>query len=112
MEKDLTRTTLYVRLDPGSNKRKEPMKKIITEVEDEGLVSLLGQHVMLFCANYIYAGTLTGVNDDCVLLEDPKIVYETGAFTEKAYKDAQKLHTNKWYVTKNSIESYGLGKQG
>ena len=107
MEKDLTRLTLYVRLN--GNKSKEPMKKIITEVEDEGLISLLGQHVMLFCANYIYAGTLTGVNDDCVLLEDPKIVYETGAFADGKYKDFQNLPTKTWYVQTSAIESFGIG---
>lgn len=88
------------------------MKKLVNvvEVENAGLVSLMGQHVMLFCANYIYCGTLTGVNDDCVLLENPKIVYETGAFTDKNYRDAQALHATEWYVQKNAIESFGLGK--
>ncbi len=48
------------------------MKKIVTvtEVDGEGLVALMGKRVMLFCLNYIYTGTLTGVNATCVLLED------------------------------------------
>lgn len=88
------------------------MKKIVTtEVENEGFLSLLGENVMVFCANYIYAGTLTGVNATCILLENPKIVYETGAFTDAKYKDAQPLHTNKWYIQLSAIESFGLGKK-
>ena len=87
------------------------MKKIVTEVQGEGLVALLGEHVMLFCANYIYAGTLVGVNDTCVLLEDAKIVYETGAFTNPEYKDAQSLPTSSWYVQTSAIESFGIGKK-
>ena len=34
------------------------MKKIVQEVEGEGLVKLLGERVTLFCAKYIYTGTL------------------------------------------------------
>lgn len=85
------------------------MKKIITEVEGEGLVSLLNERVTLFCANYIYTGKLAGVNETCVLLEDASIVYETGAFTETKWKDAQAL-PNKWYVQTNAIESFGVLK--
>jgi hypothetical protein len=86
------------------------MKKIVTEVEGEGLVKLLGERVTLFCANYIYTGTLSGVNEeDCVLLTDAAIVYETGAFSEKNWKDAQKLPGN-WYVRLGFIESFGLLK--
>jgi len=87
------------------------MKKLVnvTEVEGEGLVALMGQTVTLFCSNYIYTGKLVGVNDNCVLLEAPKIVYETGAFTDKAWKDAQAL-PNSWYVQISAIESFGILK--
>lgn len=83
------------------------MKKIVTvaEVDGEGLVALLGKKVMLFCMNYIYTGTLSGVNSTCVLLEDPAIVYETGAFDSKSFKDAQKL-PHSLYVQTGSIESF------
>ena len=62
------------------------MKQIVTvtEVDGEGLDALLGQNVMLFCMNYIYAGKLVGVNDKFVKLENCSIVYETGAFTGSA----------------------------
>ena len=82
------------------------MKKIVTEVQGEGLDKLLGERVTLFCANYIYTGTLTGVNDTCVLLTDPAIVYETGSFLEKNWKEAQTL-PNDWYVKLDAIESFG-----
>jgi hypothetical protein len=89
------------------------MKKAVTvevvEVPNEGLISLLGQTVTLFCMNYIYTGVLTGVNDTCVLLESPKIVYETGAFTTKDWKDAQSL-PNALYVQTAAIESFGIVK--
>jgi hypothetical protein len=82
------------------------MKKIVNEVQGEGLEKLLGERVTLFCMNYIYTGVLTGVNDSCVLLTDAAIVYETGAFTETNWKDAQKL-PHDWYVQTASIESFG-----
>ena len=88
------------------------MKKIVTvtEVDGEGLEALLGQEVMLFCLNYIYAGKLSGVNSAFVQLENAKIVYETGPFTSEGYKDAQALPGNVWYVQAGAIESYGPGK--
>lgn len=82
----------------------------ITEVEGEGLESLLGQNVMLFCLNYIYAGKLVGVNATFVKLKDAKIVYETGDFAKSGYTDAQKLPGSAWYVQTSGIESFGLGK--
>ncbi len=85
------------------------MRKITTEVEGEGLVKLLGETLTLFCASYIYTGKLVGVNDTCVLLEDAKIVYETGPFGEKSWKDAQDLPNN-WYVQLGMIESFGILK--
>lgn len=86
------------------------MKKIVnvTEVAGEGLISLMGEKVILFCLNYFYAGTLVGVNDDCVLLEDGGIVYETGAFSDKSWKDFQKIGSV--YVRIGMIEAFARGK--
>ena len=86
------------------------MKVMVKEVENEGLVSLLGQTITLFCGVYIYAGTLEGVNDTCVKLTNAHIVYETGPFTDAKFKDAQKLPGAAWYVTTQSIESFGVMK--
>lgn len=82
----------------------------IIEVQGEGLESLMGKKVTLFCANYFYTGKLVGVNKTCVKLENPAIVYETGAFTEKNYKDEQPLHVKEWYVRLSAIESFGTLK--
>lgn len=83
------------------------MKKLVTEVENEGLVKLLGSNVMLLCVNYIYAGKLIGVNETCVLLDDAKLVYETGEWSAKVWKDAQPL-PGQIYVQLGAIESFGL----
>ena len=82
------------------------MQKLI-EVTEEGLAALLGKEVLLMCSNYFYMGRLEGVNTSTVLLINPSIVYETGAWTDPNYKDVQKLHTNKWYVQISAIESFG-----
>jgi hypothetical protein len=87
------------------------MKVLQTVVEnsEEGFLSLMGQNVTLFCANYIYAGKLVGVNDSQLKLEDAKIVYETGAFSTKDWKDAQQL-PNAIYVRFSAIEMYTVLK--
>ena len=87
------------------------MKKLVTtqEVEGEGLLALLGEVITLFCMNYFYTGKLIGVNEDCVLLQDPQIIYETGEFTTKTWKDAQPL-PHDLYVMKAAIESFGVVK--
>lgn len=87
------------------------MKKLVSvqEVEGEGLAGMLGERVTLFCLNYIYTGRLTGINEDCVLLEDAAIVYETGDLNTKEWKDAQKL-PKPCYVMKRCIESFMILK--
>ena len=84
--------------------------KAKTVAADIGLPSLIGQSVLLFCLNYIYLGKLTAVGDTCVELTDPSIVYETGAFDNRQYVDAQRLHAAKWYVQRSAIESFGVAK--
>lgn len=85
--------------------------KVLTEVNGEGLISFLGQHVMVFCANYIYCGTLAGVNTEDIKLVDASIVYETGSFKEANYKDKQELPDGVVYIMKHAIENYGPGKR-
>ena len=82
------------------------MKILVKEADSEGLESLLGKRVTLFCAAYIYTGKLIGVNQTCVKLEDASIVYETGELTTSSWKDAQKLPKD-WYVQLSSVESFG-----
>ena len=87
------------------------MKKLVqvAEVEDQGLESLLEEKVLLLCGNYFYSGRLIGVNDKYVLLDDAEIVYETGAWSDKAWKYAEKV-SSPWRVATAAIESYGKGK--
>lgn len=84
------------------------MKKIVNlvECEDEGYLALIGKRITLFCMNYIYTGDLVGVNDTCVLLENPAIVYETGAFDSKTWKDSQPL-PNSIYINVAAVEAFG-----
>lgn len=79
----------------------------VIEVKDEGLVSLMGSRVLLMCANYFYEGKLVGVNETCVKLEDPHIVYQTGSWDESGYSDRQSLESKCWYVQTQAIESFG-----
>lgn len=82
------------------------MKKLVTEVENEGFEKLLGETVTLFCLNYFYNGKLVGVNETCVLLQDPKIIYETGSFANESWKDIQPMGIDELYVQKNAVESF------
>ena len=81
----------------------------VTEVQGEGFVKLMDEVITIFSLNYIYTGKLIGVNDTCVLLKSPSIVYETGDFSSKNWKDAQKL-PNELYVQLGCIESFGIVK--
>ncbi len=85
------------------------MKKLkqVIEVEEAGLIELLGKRVTFFCLNYIYVGELTGVNDTCVELKDPAIVYNTGSHDSKTNDDEQSLCTSKFFISMNCIESFG-----
>ena len=86
-----------------------PLNNVV-EVSGEGIASFLGQNVMLFCSNYIYAGTVVEVTASYVKLTDACIVYETGAYTDVGYKDVQALPTSAWFVKTQAIESFGPGK--
>lgn len=79
----------------------------VIEVEGEGLLALLEQNITVFCGIYIYTGKLVGVNETCIKLEKASIVYETGAFTDSKFKDAQSL-PNDWYIQLSAIESFGV----
>ena len=84
------------------------MKKII-EVNKSTLDNMLGEIVTFFCANYIYTGKLMEVNSTYLMLSDASIVYETGAFDNKQWQDAQKLPCD-WCVMINAVESFGILK--
>lgn len=85
------------------------MRKLVEDVPGEGLDSLLGERITIYCMNYFYTGKLVGVNDTCVKLTDAAIVFETGKFNDSEWKDAQDL-PNDWYVQVSAIESFGILK--
>lgn len=80
------------------------MKKIIT-TDESGLDSLLGEVVLVMCTNYFYEGTLEGIGDAFLLLKNPSIVYETGAWDEKGYSDIQLMNRECLYISRLAIES-------
>jgi len=85
--------------------------KVLTETKDnEGLEGLLGKTVLLMCANYFYTGKLVGIGDFCVKLEEAKIVYDTGDWSNEEWKEAQSLNIKSFYVQINFIESFGESK--
>lgn len=89
------------------------MKKVVTvtEVDGEGLEFFLGRRVMLICSSYFYCGTLTGVNTNCVLLEDALFVFESGSFEKKGLDNAEKIPGGRCYVMKAQIESFFESKE-
>lgn len=88
------------------------MKKSIqvVEVENEGLLKLMDEVITVMCMNYFYTGKLIGVNDSCILLENPKIIYETGSWSNDKWSDAQDLPCKDYYIQISSIESFGVLK--
>ena len=91
------------------NKKENAVRKIVEEISGEGLEKLMGERITLYCLNYIYTGKLVGGNETCVLLHDAAVVYETGPYTDKTWKDAQAL-PGPWYVQTRCIESFGILK--
>jgi len=85
------------------------MKKIEqVEVTDEtGYHILLGETVLVMCANYFYHGDLIGVNEDTIVIKNPSIVYETGSWNDKQYEDKQSMCVDEWHIKKDAIESLG-----
>ena len=78
------------------------------EVAEEGFAALLGQNIEVFCGIYIYAGKLVGINGTCIKIANPHLVYETGAFLDKKYKDAQNMGREFHYIQVAGIESFGI----
>jgi hypothetical protein len=94
-------------------RRRTMMKKKRIEVEQvevSGLASMLGERVLLMCANYFYEGVLEGIDDNDVMLTDAGIIYETGAWDGDSWKDRQQLPDDPHFVTRQSIESYRLSR--
>ena len=74
----------------------------------ENFQFLMGKNITVWCGIYIYTGKLVGASDYVIHLEDPKVVYETGSFEEKEWRDIQPLNVKTWHITTQSIESFGI----
>jgi len=95
--------------NPEPKSKGNNMKKIVEEVQGEGLESLLGENVEVLCFKYIYHGKLSGVNEKDILITDASIIFDTGPYDKEGYADIEKLNRDV-YVRIDSIESYSLAK--
>lgn len=64
--------------------------------------------ITLFCMTYFYTGVIEAVNGETIVLKGAKLVYETGAFSDANFKDAQSLGARQWFVRIPCIESFGV----
>ena len=90
-------------------KKSKPISTM--EVQEDGLLKLLGEQVQLWCLNYIYAGKLIEVNKEDVVLEDAVVVYETGNMKDKQFKLAESTADKELFIRTAAIESYSLAPQ-
>lgn len=82
------------------------MKRLVeTETKDE-LEKYLDKQIVFLCSNYFYTGKLVGFNDDFFTIKDPAIIYETGSWSNKEWKDCQKMNEDEISVMKHSIECF------
>ncbi|MFZ4768550.1 MAG: hypothetical protein ACOYLO_00085 [Ferruginibacter sp.] len=70
-----------------------------------GLATLLGTMVYCACTSYAYTGKLVGVSNRFIEIENPSIVFLTGAWGNKDWKDVQRLPAKKIVIFKAQIES-------
>lgn len=84
------------------------MKKIIDNDLENIIDSYMGGVVTIFACRYIYTGKLIKIDEKNLVLENCKIVYETGDFADNKWIDAQSLGTKEWAIALQSIESFGI----
>lgn len=83
--------------------------KTIVESKENTMDELLEKRVTFFCMNYIYTGKLTAFDKTWAVLSDAGIVYETGKFSDKEWKDFQPM-PNPVRVRLSSVESFMILK--
>ena len=81
----------------------------VEEIENEGLISFLGNKITVWCIDYIRTGKLVGVNDQFIKLEQAAIIYETGELKAKSYKDLQETGKD-MYVMIHAITHFEESK--
>lgn len=77
----------------------------VSEVECEGLISLLGKQVQIDTLTYIYTGILVGVNEKDLKLDKAALVFDTGALSDKAYKTVEHVGFPK-YIMLSTMTGY------
>ncbi len=72
----------------------------------------IGSGVFLICATYIYSGVLESIDHEYVVLTEPSIVYETGAWSalskskkKAAWKNAERLPTSRLPIDRGAVEA-------
>lgn len=70
-------------------------------------LNLVGKHVMVFAANYIYEGTLAGESHDAVFLDGPSIIYQTGPFGQSDWTRSERLPIPTLKIERSAVESMG-----
>lgn len=86
------------------------MKKVVESNDETILEELLGKTVTFMCLNYFYNGTLVAFDEKSAKLKDPKIIYETGAWDNEDWSDAQSMNVPFWNVKLDAVESFGESK--
>jgi len=71
---------------------------------------LTGKKATFFCMNYIYTGVVASIDERTICIKEPAIVYETGPFVSKEYKDVQSLCVPEFFINRDAIESFGILK--
>lgn len=85
--------------------KRNAMKLLVKETDQEGLLALMGKKITFYCVNYIYSGKLVGVNTDVIKLDDAEIVYETGAHSDKSWSNSESFH-NPVYIRLSAVEMF------
>lgn len=87
--------------------------KVVTKIKEvavEGLELFMDKSITVHCSNYIYTGTLIGINQTCIkLADDAQCVFETGPYKDKSWKHAESLGKEQ-YVMLQAIERFEAGK--
>ena len=72
---------------------------------EQKLQALVGKWVLVMGVNYFYWGVLVQIDEHFIVLKDPFIVYETGAWDAKKFQDAQSMGVPEVWVNRGAVES-------
>ena len=87
------------------------MSKNSNGLTDNLVEGYLEKRVWVWCANYIYLGTLIGYSDSFLMLKEPYVVYQTGDLCADKIQDAQPLPDETLLISRGAIESLSQPKR-